>query len=106
MTERYKEYLKSGEWKHLKGLKLKSSGHKCEGCGESGRVLDVHHNTYDRIGMELLTDLTVYCQECHNTVHGRVEKSDWNKYLSEETDRVPKPRLAKDIEFTKLINSI
>ena len=25
MTERYEEYLKSGEWKHLKGLKIKDA---------------------------------------------------------------------------------
>ena len=105
-NERYQEYLKSGEWKHLKGLKLMQVNYTCQGCLETGRVLEVHHLTYERIGMELLTDLTVFCTECHNIAHGNVTAVEWNKYLSNKTDTKPKPRLAKDIEFAKLIDSI
>ena len=105
-NDRYKEYLNSGEWKHLKGLKLKQVNHTCQGCLESGRVLEVHHLTYERIGMELLTDLTVYCTECHKKAHTISDKTDWNKYLNNELDNKPKARLAKDIEFEKILNSI
>jgi len=106
MKKRYQEYLKSGEWNHLKDLKLKLCKYKCDGCNESGRVMDVHHITYERIGMELLTDLVVYCRECHSKAHGNEDKTEWNKYLNSETDTVPKLRLSKDVEFEKIINSI
>jgi len=106
MKKRYEEYLKSGEWEYLKELKIKDANYTCQGCLERGRVLEVHHLTYERIGMELLTDLVVLCQECHRTIHGKEPKSEWNKYLNNEIDVKPKERLVKDIEFDKIINSI
>ena len=106
MKKRYDEYLKSAEWKLIKKLKLKQTDYVCQGCLERGRVLEVHHLTYDRIGMELLTDLAVYCTECHNKAHGKVEPSEWNKYLNSETSVKPKAKLVQDIELEKLINSI
>ena len=105
-NERYTEYLNSGEWKHLKSLKINNANWKCEGCGESGRILEVHHLTYNRIGMELLTDLAVFCKECHNNAHGKTPATKWNKYLSNKTDEKPTAKLAKDIEFQKIIDSI
>ncbi len=104
--KRYDEYLKSAEWKHLKELKLKQAKYTCQGCLESGRVLEVHHFTYERIGMELLTDLTVFCKECHENAHGKKPASEWNKYLNQKTDVKPRERLKQDIELEKLINSI
>ena len=104
MNERYKEYLKSGEWKFLKDRKLKQVNYTCEGCGEKHRVLDLHHRTYERIGMELLSDLQVLCRECHDIVHGN-DKSEWHKYLKGEINIKPKDRLAIDIQFEKELNS-
>lgn len=105
MNERYKEYLKSGEWKYLREQKLTLAKYTCDGCNETGRVLDVHHLTYERIGMELLTDLAVYCQECHNTAHGRVAPNEWNDYLHNITDVKPKDRILQDIKFMKMLDS-
>ena len=104
--KRYDEYLKSAEWKHLKNLKLKQVKYTCQGCLESGRVLEVHHLNYDRIGMELLTDLTVYCRECHDDAHGKNQSSEWNKYLTSQTSIRPKQRLAQDIAMQKILDSI
>jgi len=106
MDIRYHEYLNSGEWKHLKGLKIKQAKCICEGCLESYRVLEVHHLTYERIGMELLTDLAVYCIECHKKAHFKNDNSDWNKYLKHISDEKPKDRTAADIELSKMIDSI
>ena len=106
MTERYQEYLKSAEWKHLKSIKLKQSKPICQGCNESGRILEVHHLTYERIGMELLTDLVVYCRECHDKAHGKEKPSEWNMYLKQETDVKPKEKQLHEIEFQKYLDSI
>jgi len=106
MTPKYKEYLQSGEWKHIKSIKLKKANFTCEGCNEKNRVMEVHHLTYERIGMELLTDLAVYCTECHNVAHGKSKPTEWHKYLKNETETKPKAKLAKDIEFEKILNNI
>jgi len=106
MNEKYKEYLQSGEWKHLEGIKLNNTKYTCEGCNETGRVLEVHHLTYERIGMELLTDLVVYCTECHKVAHGKAKQTEWNKYLDNETNDKPKEQSVKDIEFNKMLDSI
>ena len=103
--QRYQEYLKSGEWDLLRGLKLKSAKYACEGCGESGLVLDIHHLTYERIGFELLTDLVVLCRECHEKVHNP-KVDEWNEYLTLKSDVRPKHRIAKDIELMNLVRSI
>ena len=106
MTERYKEYLQSAEWKDLKTRKLKKANFICDGCGETKGQMEVHHLTYERIGMELFTDLAVYCIECHKKAHSKVESTEWNKYLKGISDIKPKARLQKDIELERIINAI
>ena len=104
--QRYHEYLSSGEWKYKKAQRLKLANFKCDGCNDPKGAMEVHHLTYERIGMELLTDLVVYCSECHRTAHGKEPKTEWNKYLNNEIDMKPKARLIQDIEMDKIINSI
>jgi len=103
---RYQEYLKSGEWKFKKALKLKQANFTCEGCGGKKGAMEVHHLTYDRIGMELLTDLAAYCVDCHKIAHCKVEPSNWYNYCTEYTNERPKEKLKEDIEWEIKINSI
>ena len=104
--ERYHKYLKSGEWKYTKGKKLKQSNFKCDGCGESSGAMEVHHLTYERIGMELLTDLASYCINCHKIAHNKVDSSEWNKYLTMNSDVEPIEISVEDMSLMELINSI
>ena len=68
---RYDEYMQSGTWRDLRGLKLDLASHRCERCGATDE-LHVHHLTYERFGGdELLTDLQVLCRDCPNMAHGR-----------------------------------
>ncbi len=67
--EEYQEYLKSDHWKKTKARKLTERNYRCERCG-SPYMLCVHHLNYDRLWKELMTDLKVYCDYCHKTVHG------------------------------------
>lgn len=103
--ERYNEYLKSAEWKHKRKSKLKQANFKCDGCGEKYGMLEVHHLTYDRVGMELLSDLAAYCINCHRIAHDLANKSEWNKYLSFNGER-PKDTTVEDIEFKIMLDSI
>jgi hypothetical protein len=66
----YKEYLKTTEWAVLRRIKLQEANHRCQVCNGDGE-LHVHHRTYERIRMELLTDLIVLCADCHRLFHFR-----------------------------------
>ena len=64
----YLDYIKSTPWKEkCKSIKL-ARGNKCQVCG-SGNNLQVHHNTYDRLGCEDDNDLVLLCKSCHFLFH-------------------------------------
>lgn len=77
----YQTYLKSAHWQKVRRAALKRAGLRCQICNESGVQLDVHHRTYERLGNEFDSDLTVLCNSCHGKFHDRlpappVEESD------------------------------
>ena len=43
-------------------------GHKCRICADTA-ALEVHHNTYERLGHERAADLVVLCRACHQLFH-------------------------------------
>ena len=63
------EYMKSIEWRLLKGERLRIADHKCEKCGEDRRALHLHHITYERLGEEEIDDLRILCSDCHLSIH-------------------------------------
>jgi len=66
--EIYNEYLKSPKWADIRRLvHLRSSG-RCEGCMIRPGT-QVHHHTYERVGNELLFDLSHVCDSCHERAH-------------------------------------
>jgi hypothetical protein len=68
--ELYRLYLASPRWAEQRAAALERAGHKCQLCSSHTTNLQVHHNTYDRIGVELNTDLIVLCDDCHRKHHG------------------------------------
>jgi 5-methylcytosine-specific restriction endonuclease McrA len=73
----YFEYLRSEPWK-LKAEAAKArAGHRCQVCNSADR-LDVHHRTYERLGRELDSDLTVLCRPCHQL---------FEDYLAQQRER-------------------
>lgn len=64
----YKDYLKTCWWKFRREQKIKSVGGACERCAKR-RSLQVHHKTYERLGMERDDDLEVVCKGCHQHIH-------------------------------------
>lgn len=60
----YYLYIRSRVWKARADAARKRAGYRCQVCGER-RPLDVHHNTYERLGHEKPRDLIAVCRACH-----------------------------------------
>lgn len=64
----YGAYLRSSAWRVRRDAALARALSRCQVCnGDQG--LNVHHRTYERIGRELESDLTVLCRSCHELFH-------------------------------------
>jgi 5-methylcytosine-specific restriction endonuclease McrA len=70
----YGDYLETEHWKKTKRLSLMRAAYKCQICAEE-KNLNVHHNSYDRLGSELISDLVVLCRSCHSKFHDKIGKS-------------------------------
>lgn len=66
----YEEYLKLPHWANMRKAALERAAGRCQLCN-SDKALQVHHRTYERLGCELPSDLTVLCRECHGRYHGK-----------------------------------
>ena len=69
----YDSYLQSARWRNLKRLKMIETRGLCEVCHRRGGS-HLHHNTYDRIFNERLSDLNLLCATCHKEAHLPDEK--------------------------------
>lgn len=69
---RYEAYIRSDTWRRspMRRAELEASGGRCRLCarGAPEVAIDVHHNTYARLGRELLRDLCTLCRDCHVSV--------------------------------------
>ena len=63
----YYSYIQSPEWKAKADAAKKRAGNRCQVCNrhKSQVVLDAHHRTYERLGNERPSDITVLCRGCH-----------------------------------------
>ncbi len=87
-TDQYVAYLKSKQWATKRQEKLESVNYSCDRdigltyqTGEDGILrritecsgsLEVHHRTYDNLGNESLTELTVLCKFHHEQEHRHI----------------------------------
>jgi len=65
----YSQYLDSDAWKQRRTHVRRRSRGWCERC-KVGRIADVHHLTYERVGNEEADDLIAVCRPCHEYLHG------------------------------------
>jgi hypothetical protein len=69
----YLEYIGSTRWRKSTARlgELQAAGHRCRTCyaadGDDTR-LEFHHRTYERLGHELVGDLTALCRYCHYAI--------------------------------------
>lgn len=68
MNDKYKTYLLSDEWKQKRELVFQKKWRACEKC-KSENNLRIHHWTYTRIYKEKVSDLFVFCNDCHWEFH-------------------------------------
>ena len=64
----YYEYIASPEWKLKADNAKRKAGYRCQVCNHhknEGAILDAHHRTYERLGHEDPSDITVLCRDCH-----------------------------------------
>jgi hypothetical protein len=66
----YRLYLKTPEWRRTRAAALMRAGNGCSLDADHTKELVVHHRSYERLGIELDSDLTVLCRSCHELFHG------------------------------------
>lgn len=73
----YKEYIKSPEWKETSRKAKERVDYHCQLCNKEGNdtTLNTHHNNYERLGLELDSDLIVLCKGCHKKHHNKISFS-------------------------------
>lgn len=72
--EDYIKYLKSREWIEFRANIIKKRGKACEKCGKTNCIIHAHHLTYERIFVELESDIQLLCEECHKKIHNKKTK--------------------------------
>ena len=65
----YDKYLRSAHWKYVRE-QFRDILKTCRGCDANG-ILHVHHLNYKQLWKERWIDLTLLCEQCHNSLHDR-----------------------------------
>ncbi len=65
----YQEYLRTPEWKRTRTAALWCAAYSCSLDATHTRGLEVHHRTYEHLGVERVSDLIVLCHDCHRLYH-------------------------------------
>ena len=63
--DKYNQRISSKEWQELRHRLIAARGNQCQCCKKSGITLQLHHDTYERLGEERDEDLAVLCIPCH-----------------------------------------
>lgn len=66
-------YLRTPEWRRTRAAALVRAGNRCSLDATHVKGLEVHHSSYERLGKELDSDLTVLCRSCHARFHAKRE---------------------------------
>lgn len=64
----YQNYLNTQHWKKFRDSIIKSRK-KCECCGTTEPIMNVHHISYSNIGKEKDRDVALLCISCHKYIH-------------------------------------
>jgi 5-methylcytosine-specific restriction endonuclease McrA len=71
----YRLYLRTPEWRRTRSAALVRAGSRCSLDAKHVKGLEVHHSSYERLGKELESDLTVLCRSCHERFHAEPERA-------------------------------
>ncbi len=68
-TVNHRLYIHSPDWAERKRQYFSRHRRKCARCPSTERI-QLHHKTYENLGMEKDEDLEPLCEDCHNMHHG------------------------------------
>ena len=71
--QQYRDYLESYRWYSLAQDAKQRAHHRCQLC-YSPNKLQAHHRTYERLGHEWSSDITVLCERCHKAFSKYMKK--------------------------------
>lgn len=80
----YLDYLETEHWKTFREYILGFWNYRCCLC-RSDKKIEVHHNNYDRIGDEKISDCVALCSKCHRKFHGSMAKKELQQEKNECT---------------------
>ncbi len=66
---RFKQYMRSSEWRQLKSERRAVTGNCCEVCGRRGRLVGHHVNYPNDPYNCTVDDIEMICERCHNKLH-------------------------------------
>jgi len=87
--EKY-SYMQSKAWKTLRKQRLDIANNQCEHCGNTSN-LNLHHQTYLRLGTEHINDMRILCSSCHTRLHtimGKDRGTNYDINILKELDSV------------------
>lgn len=85
--ENLREYVASDRWRNRRTAYYSSHPYRCRHCGKNER-LNLHHQTYERLGDEPDSDLMPLCEvPCHVNEHLR-----WAREALRQTGKLPPVR--------------
>lgn len=92
-----KNYLMTKHWKQLRAKVYEYYNGECQRCKSviPVQLSNVHHRTYKRIGHENITDLILYCKNCHTKIHSnkkelKTTNQKLTKYIKELSENEKK----------------
>jgi hypothetical protein len=105
----HREYISSVEWKVRAKYYKEQAGNRCRVCNSDSDILDAHHRTYERLGNELDSDITVLCRACHTLFESRLkgkdltlpaQRDEWVKAVHDERSMLYNTVLAQAIAMS------
>lgn len=83
---KYADYILSDAWYAKREEKFRQVGKRCQVCGTSDGVIQVHHIHYAHLFNEPLHDLIVLCDYCHSQFHSENGEYRIKKMVYKITD--------------------
>lgn len=100
----YEDYIKSPQWRARRDVALRLAKWRCAKCNRKDR-LEVHHNTYERMGCELAKDLDVLCAVCHEGHHVDEQQKVNRIYLSVVSDILRREKFTTMSDLMEAVKS-
>lgn len=105
----YYRYIASRNWQIKRQERLAIAQGRCDDCGASNVVLEVHHIDYAHLGDEPMEDLSVLCIPCHDKETDRIRRKRYkNKPVMPNptvVDFIPKLTIQdSSLDITRLLS--